>query len=58
MSKPKSSPRKGKEVEELRLAIDKARRLTASDPNNQWCRQATIILNAAYTGNDQSSEVR
>jgi hypothetical protein len=40
-------------VEELRSAIDKARRLTASDPKNQWCRQATIILNAAFTGTDQ-----
>jgi hypothetical protein len=40
-------------VEELRSVIDKARRLTASDPDNQWCRQATIILNAAFTGNDQ-----
>ena len=30
-----------------RAAIDKARRETASDPDNVWCRNATIILDAA-----------
>lgn len=34
------------EVSRLQAGIDKARRLTASDPDNPWCRQATIILNA------------
>ena len=31
----------------LREAADKARRETASDPENRWCRNATILLNAA-----------
>jgi hypothetical protein len=53
-SKPDQPDSRGQApIEELRSAIDKARRLTASDPNNQWCRQATIILDAAFTGNDQ-----
>ena len=33
----------------LSEAINKARRETASDPNNRWCRNATIILNVALT---------
>lgn len=31
----------------VRVAVDKARRETASDPDNRWCRNATIILNEA-----------
>ena len=34
-------------VRALEGAIDKARRETASDPDNRWCRNATVILNAA-----------
>jgi hypothetical protein len=34
-------------ISRLRGLIDKARRNTASDPDNIWCRQATIILNQA-----------
>lgn len=34
-------------VRELEAAIDKAMRETASDPDNGWCRNATIILSAA-----------
>lgn len=32
----------------VRGAVDKARRETASDPRNRWCRNATIILNEAW----------
>ncbi len=34
----------------LRRAIDAARRETASDTDNRWCRNATIILNDAARG--------
>jgi hypothetical protein len=43
----------GSEVSRLRKVIDQARRITASDPKNIWCRQATILLNEALTGNSQ-----
>src|ERR1700674_3205032 len=43
----------GSEVYRLRKVIDQARRITASDPKNIWCRQATILLNEALTGNSQ-----
>ena len=46
---------KDAELESLRAEIDKAlskihgaRKTTASDPDNVWCRQATIILNEVY----------
>ena len=38
---------------ELLSVIDRARRITASDPDNVWCRQATIVLDGAITGNAQ-----
>ena len=34
-------------VRALEETVDRARRETASDPDNRWCRNATIILNAA-----------
>ena len=36
-----------RERDERLRVIDGARRETASDPDNRWCRNATIILNAA-----------
>jgi len=31
--------------------MDRVRRITASDPDNVWCRQATILLDAALKDN-------
>ena len=33
--------------EEIVWMLDKARRETASDAQNRWCRNATVILDAA-----------
>jgi hypothetical protein len=38
-------------IQELEELIDRARRLTASEPDNTYCRQATILLNYALTHN-------
>jgi len=35
------------EREAWRKVVDQARRETASDPENRWCRNATILLGAA-----------
>jgi len=35
------------EIIALKRQLDQARRLTASDPQNIYCRQATIVLNEA-----------
>ena len=34
-------------IARLRELIDKARRFTASDPDNEYCRQATLLLDLA-----------
>ena len=36
-----------RKMEELLFRVDQARRETASDPANVWCRNATTILDAA-----------
>lgn len=39
-------------IRRLRKDIDMARRITASDPDNVWCRQATIVLNEALRSDE------
>jgi hypothetical protein len=39
-------------LERAYAAIDKAQRETASDPDNRWCKNATIILDEAMVKHD------